>query len=301
MRGPFSSALAILLTLFVSVFAVVPDVLSESRLVYSYEYEGLRIQVYAPYQARAGGNIVVRVRVEALENLYSVTVYLELRGSRNYGYGSWSYGWYHLQGIDLSSGVVRDETYSISIPSDVDPSLIYGCVYLSWSHYELLIQRSYTHRSCFNVAYLTNLLESYQSLQQSYSRLALEYNETLSKYRNLISDYNNLKSMYSTLEDKYNKLASGYTNLQSNYTKLSSNYEYLNREYSNLSKKYNELQSSYSDLQTKCNAISNELALSKALNYTLGAISAALLIAIVILVARRQRIRERQVDMSSKI
>ena len=71
-------------------------------------YEGMDLDIYAPYQGYAGDKIAVRVRVEAKEDLRDVYVHVWLIGSKNYGYGSWVYDWYALYDVDLSSGVVRD-------------------------------------------------------------------------------------------------------------------------------------------------------------------------------------------------
>jgi len=160
------------------------------RQVWGFSHEGLNLSIYAPYQAKAGDSIAIRVRVEAQEDLRDVTIYVELRGSKEHGYDRWYQGWWPLSDVELSSGVVRDDTISISIPSDVDSGLIYGLVSCSWKSYEGWltgwVDRYY--ENSINVAYLTNLLDEYNDYKASHSHTNDEYNDLMSKYKSLTSE-----------------------------------------------------------------------------------------------------------------
>lgn len=154
------------LMVFLLPLALTPIAKAETRRVWGFRYEGMALDIYAPYQGYAGGKITVRVRVEAKEYLKDAYVYIQLQGSKKYGYESWVHGWYVLDDVDLFAGIVRDESYEITIPSDVDSGLIYGYAWCKWKVLRWLIYWvDYSYAGPFNVVYLRNLLDAYDKLR----------------------------------------------------------------------------------------------------------------------------------------
>jgi len=97
---------------------------TETRLVWTFFWEGLNVEVYAPYQAYPNETMTIRVRVEAREDLQEVTIRFRIYGSKSEGYLGWFNSFYAFYNVDLSSGVVEDQYFNVDIPEGVDPGLI---------------------------------------------------------------------------------------------------------------------------------------------------------------------------------
>lgn len=146
-----------------SVYAV------EERKVLSRNYVGLGVEVYAPYQGDASESITIRVRVEALEDIKNVSVTLFLWGSKTEGSTPWGTSFIVLDLTDFPNGTIREEAYNITIPSDIDPGLTYGILFLEWSIYRSTSWESQWDKASFRVTFVRN--RDYENLQELYDQL----------------------------------------------------------------------------------------------------------------------------------
>ena len=187
--GKVTFALLIITSFLFTAFT--PIVEAETRRVWGFYYEGLFLDIYAPYQGYAGAEIPIRVRVEAEQNIRGLYVYILLIGSKNRGYGEWSYDWFALYGVNLSSGAIIDETHNIRIPSDVDSGSIYGYVWCEWQ-VPILLGLAWATRNYhgfFNAVYLRDLLDERDYWKGEYDRLQADYLTLRSEYDILRSNY----------------------------------------------------------------------------------------------------------------
>ena len=155
---------------------------SEERNVLSRNYVGLGVKVYAPYQCYPGENITVRVRVEALENVENVSVTLFIWGSKSEGHNPWGTSFTVLDAEDFPTGTIKEETYNIMIPSDIDPGLTYGILFLDWSIYRTSSWEDQWDKASFRVTYVKN--KHYEDLQTAYNELQSKYDSVLSDLQN---------------------------------------------------------------------------------------------------------------------
>ena len=118
--------------MFVLSFIVSSTNAIESRLIWTFYWEGVDIQIYAPYQAYPNDTMTIRIRVEAREELQDVTVRFRMYGSKSQGYLAWFHSFYALQNVDLSHGVVEVQYFEVDIPEDVDPGSVYSQTSCSW-------------------------------------------------------------------------------------------------------------------------------------------------------------------------
>jgi len=119
-----------LMTVLLLSLASSLTVAAETHRVLRFTEEGLRVKVYAPYQAYPGDRITIKVSVEALEDLDDVTITIYIFGSKSeegkVGYDSWEDDIEVLEGEDMDEGDDVDEDYRRRMPSDSDPGLVYG-------------------------------------------------------------------------------------------------------------------------------------------------------------------------------
>ena len=76
----------LLLTMFLLPLALVPVGEAETRWVWGFLYEGMDLDIYAPYQGYAGQIITIRVRVEAKEDIHDIFIKISLYASKSAGY-----------------------------------------------------------------------------------------------------------------------------------------------------------------------------------------------------------------------
>lgn len=148
----------------------------EERTVLSRSYVGLGVEVYAPFQCYPGENITVKVRIEALENVKNVSVTLFLWGSKFEGANPWSTSFTVLDIADFPNGTIKEEAYNITIPSDIDPGLMYGLLSLDWSIYRASLWERQWDKASFRTTYVRN--RNYENLQESYIQLENELHNT---------------------------------------------------------------------------------------------------------------------------
>jgi len=183
-----------LFIIFLLPLAFAPLTKAETHAVWSFDWEGIDVRVYAPYQAYAGETITIKVRVEAKEDIRDVYVKVWLYGSKLDGYDRWTRYVGVLSDVDLSGGVVREQEFNVTIPSDVSLGLIYGHAYCDWKVWKLIVWSDRSYDDSFTVTYLKS--KAYEYLQ--------------SDYNDLLADFDDLQSDYNTLEERYNNLKLEY-------------------------------------------------------------------------------------------
>ena len=236
---------------------IVPSInATETRLVWTFFWEGIDVEIYAPYQAYPNQTMTIRVIVEASEDLQDVTIRFRIYGSKSEGYLSWFNSFYAFYNVDLSSGIVEDQYFNVSIPEDVDPGLIYSQTSCSWKVWRESSWQSQSNDGVFRVTYLRN--NPYEKLQVAYNQLVTNYNSLLSSYNQLLADHNSLQTSYNDLQKSYSDLQANYSDLLTNYDKLLRDYNNLQTSYDSLNftdysllSNYTSLQSSFNELKSK--------------------------------------------------
>jgi len=244
-------ALSVLVAIF--LWSLAPELFAEveTRSVLSFTEEGLRVRVYAPYQAYPGDTIKVRVDADALEALADVTITIDIFGSRSKngkeGYDKWEDGISVVDGVDWEEDEGKDKTYNVDIPSYSDPGLVYGHITCEWT--TVTDDVDHTYAESFTITYVLN--KAYEDLQEDYKDLS-------SKYDKLKVDYDGLSSTYNDLQKTYNSLRSDYDSLRATYEGLNSSYQSLQTDYKSLQADHSELSSKYDDLETRFSSLDSE-------------------------------------------
>jgi len=149
---------------------------AEERKVLSRNYVGIRVNVYAPYQCYPSETITVKVRVEALEDVKNVSVTVFIWGSKSEGHSPWGTSFTVLDATDFPSGAIKEEAYNITIPSDIDPGLTYGMLFLDWSIYRAPLWKLQWDKASFRATYIKN--RDYEDLQMTYNSVLTELQNT---------------------------------------------------------------------------------------------------------------------------
>jgi FtsZ-binding cell division protein ZapB len=242
-----------LFVIFLLPLAFITVAKTETRLVWSFDWEGIDVEVYAPYQAYPGDTITIRVRTAATKNLRDVEVSIWLYGSKLDGYDTWTGNITVLHDVDISTGEVLDQNFNVSIPSDVSPGPIYGHTYCKWKvgkHFYFIPREL---DDSFIATYLKN--KAYEDLQVAYSDLLNDHNTLLANYSDLLDDYNSLSADYISLNSTYYDLLNMYNQLQSDYGSLQESFDTLNYSYSALNSTYHDLLDTYNQLQSDYNSL----------------------------------------------
>ncbi len=167
--------LALLLTLTYSVAAkATPE---ETRIVYSMDFLGLKVNVVAPYFANPGENITVTVMAEGSGNIDINYVRLNVYALRN------ETDEFSLLEISISA-VPHQGDYVITIPNDTSPGLLYGKI--NWRWYTESQGMGVTIApppAGFTVTYIRNL--ELEELQGAYDELNATYHSLLANYTGL--------------------------------------------------------------------------------------------------------------------
>jgi hypothetical protein len=218
---------AVVALMFVLSFIVSSTSAIEPRLIWTFYWEGIDVQIYAPYQAYSNDTMTIRIRVEAREELQDVTLRMRMYGSKSQGYLGWFYSFYALQNVDLSHGVVEDQYFDVDIPDDVDPGLVYSQTSCSWKVQRESSWQDQLNDGVFRVTYLRN--KTYEDLQVAYNQLLADHNSLVSSYNTLQTDYDSLQTKYNnlqTLNSTYHNLLSDHLSLQASFNELKSKYEF---------------------------------------------------------------------------
>ena len=213
----FISVATLLFLAFSSVAA------AEVRLAWEFKYKGLYIMCYAPYQAYPGDTITIRLRVEALQDLRDTNITLWIFGSKALGYGNWTKRIVAVDNVDLSSGVLRDESYDVRIPPDADPGLIFNRIDCELKIIEQYVWTKSSYVGVYEVTYLRN--KPFEDLQIAYNELSNKYNKLQADYSDLSSKLSSLQASYDSLQTNLNSLKTDYDSLKADYTDLKSKYE----------------------------------------------------------------------------
>jgi len=164
----------------------------QARLAWSYELEGLSVQVYAPSQAYPGDLVPITVKVNATESLLDVYVKLEIFGSKYENCSHWNTTSYKvLWGEDLDAGDGITRKYDLEVPLDADPGLVYGYMICKWMTPDL---QEYSEYDSFSVTYLKN--QAFEELQSEYEDLNASYNELKSKHQGELNSTRNVMYVF---------------------------------------------------------------------------------------------------------
>jgi hypothetical protein len=167
------TVMLLILPIFLSTSTVFNlDVYAEPRKVLSRNYVGLGVEVYAPHQCYPSDIITISIRVEALEDVKNASVNLFIWGSKSEGQNPWGISFTVLDATDFPSGMIKEETYNITIPSDIDPGLAYGILSLQWSVYTQSLWEDQWDKASFRVTYIKN--KDYEDLQTTHNSVLNE-------------------------------------------------------------------------------------------------------------------------------
>ena len=186
--------ISLLLLTFLLSLAFGFVVKAETQLVWSSpdEWEGIDVEIYAPYQAYPGDNITIRVKVGATKNLNDTYVTVRIYGSKSEGYDNWTTYAYVLSGEDLPVGAVVDQNFTLNVPSDVSPGSIYGHIYCLWTIVTPL-PKGHSQEDSFEVTYLKN--KAFEEFQAEFEELNASYHE-LKNYKNELGATRNLMYIF---------------------------------------------------------------------------------------------------------
>jgi len=172
MRTKNAILIALLITQFASVIFSPAAYAAEERKVLSRNYVGIGVEVYASSQCYPGENITVRVEVTALEDVKNASVTLFIWGSKSDGDTPWGISFTVLDIADFPNGMIKDEQYNITLPTDIDPGLTYGILFLDWSIYRAASWEPQWDKASFRATYVKNI--DYENLQDKYNSLEIE-------------------------------------------------------------------------------------------------------------------------------
>ena len=174
--------------MFLLSLAFVSVAKAETRLVWSFDWEGIDIRIYAPPQAYPGDNITLQTIVESTEVLKNVYVTIGIHGSISEGSDEWTDYIKVLEDDDFSIGEFNDpQNFNVSIPANVSSGLIYGHIYCTWKVYRVPVWKDRSCEDSFEVTYLKS--REFEQLQEMYNTLNGTYNSLLGNYTELESKY----------------------------------------------------------------------------------------------------------------
>jgi len=304
-------ATALLLSLAPGLIAEV-----ETRRVLSFTEWDLRVRVYAPYQAYPGDTIEVRATAEAVEELYDVTITIDIFGSKSdaegrLGYDSWEDDISFVSGVDWEAEEGKDREYDVDIPEDSDPGLVYGQVTAEWTTAADLEDHTYTES--FTITYIMNedyenikdlledegyagnetgledLLEDYDAAFSERDAAISERDKWKSDYTSLKSDYDSMKSDYDSMKATYDSLKSSYESLESEHATLVSEKDALQKKYNSLDSEHKTLQAEYDGLESEYEATAGELNNYKTYTYALAVATVIFVVTTIIFAVRKPK------------
>jgi len=199
------------------------------KLIYNLgEYEGLVVEIYAPYQAYPNDNMTIRIIVVArTEPLQDVTLTFTMYGSQVEGGSLWLRPLRTFATpVLLDPGDVRDQHFNVSIPKSVDPGLLHAHITCSWKVWRNSSwqEQSIDEQVIDSVTYLKN--RPYEDLQIAYVQLSDDHSTLEDSYIDLLTNHNALLTDHGSLNSTYHSLLSDYTSLQASFGELRSKYEF---------------------------------------------------------------------------
>ena len=199
------------------------------KLIYNLgEYEGLVVEIYAPYQAYPNDNMTIRIIVAArTEPLQDVTITFTMYGSQDEGDSLWLRPLRPFATpVPLDPGDVRDQHFNVSIPQSVDPGLLHAHITCSWKVWRNSTWQEQTidDQVIDSVTYLKN--RPYEVLQAAYVQLSDDHSSLENSYTNLLANHDALLTDYGSLNTTYHSLLADYSSLQASCSELRSKYEF---------------------------------------------------------------------------
>ena len=185
----------------------------------------VKIVISPERRAYAGGNITVGARVEVLEDLSNVEVDLQVWGSKKEGYETWSRHLSLIDEVNLSSGTVLDDNYTLTLPSDASYGLVYAIANIRYQYYREAIWRPYSISITFQMTFIRN--KAFEDLQSIYASLLDEHEKLKGDYVDLLEEYNQTDYRYLSLQDQYNTLLNENDALNAGYSLLQTEYKAL--------------------------------------------------------------------------
>jgi hypothetical protein len=151
----------------------------EMNNVYSLEYGGLEIDIWAPYQAYPGDTISVTISTKAAvqQSIYVKYINVDFYGVVNATTEATLAEITHLENSSLTSHEVE---YNITIPNHISTGLTFGEISCEW---ELMGAPAKIPRSGFALTYIKDT--SIEELQADYEELNATYQSTLEDYTQL--------------------------------------------------------------------------------------------------------------------
>jgi len=107
-----------------------------------------------------------------VEDVKNASVTLFIWGSKSEGQNPWGISFTVLDATDFPSGMIKEETYNIAIPSDIDPGLTYGILFLEWSVYTQPSLETQLDKASFRGTYIKN--KDYEDLQTKHNSVLNE-------------------------------------------------------------------------------------------------------------------------------
>ena len=166
---------------------------AETRLVRSFDLEGIGIRIFAPRQAYPGDNITLQTIVESKEDLRDVYVTIGIHGSISEGYDEWMEYITVLDDVDFSTAELNDQNFTVNIPSNVSSGLVYGHIYCTWKVYDIPVWKDCSHEDSFEVTYLRS--NEFEQLQAAYDSLLANYTK-LKNYKSELGSTRNLMYIF---------------------------------------------------------------------------------------------------------
>lgn len=151
----------------------------DTHSVYSLEYGGLEIDIWAPYQAYPGDTISVTVKAEAAtqQPIYVKYINVEFKGAVNATTVITLSNITHIKDSSLS---LHEVEYTITIPNNISTGLTYGEISCEW---ELMGAPQKIPISGFALTYIKDT--AFEELQADYKSLNATYQSTLKDYNQL--------------------------------------------------------------------------------------------------------------------
>jgi hypothetical protein len=194
--------LALTILLLATIFLVkgVSSAEVETQTFYSLDYGGLLVEVEAPTIAWPGDDLNITVRTEASAKIHIVFMAVNVSSLRE---GREEVPLLSndtlLGSVDLDPGMGSATTFTVTVPKDALPGLIYGMVSYSWhirgttpAAFDILPQ-AFPATFIENEPYI-RLKEDYDALSSLHDCLQANYTSLNASYTGLLLENDNLRN-----------------------------------------------------------------------------------------------------------
>ena len=179
----FKKLCAMMLCVFMVALTFSGTVWAQSeqpKNVYSLEYGGLVINIFAPFTSSPGENITVTITTEAVTEVDVEYMDVLIYGIKNARDEVSLAEINHIENMPLT---FHEENYQISIPNDISPGQIYGIITSEW---DFMGSHQTITPSGFALTYIQNV--ELEELRAEYNQLNATYYDSLQNYTSLESD-----------------------------------------------------------------------------------------------------------------